>query len=259
MQAMMSCIYPGHTPPHIPLFPFVVMDRTKSGARPSLSRSHFSCLPTLNKTSPPAVCSSLTHLFSYLLSSKQSLSLSSHTPFHPSNHTSSHINNNTNMSATTTLLAWLIPVLVLAIAFIAWRVYVYKTQGPFLPESLRRNVFARTRSMIPRTLSFNPSNKDVIPTTTPAGATRPTGPIGAAGSIRNETKIDIPSVDATSQQQPPMASIPSDHSRSVAAQSFAAVPCDRKSPSPTAGVDGSISSGQGQAPSPAISRLIAMK
>ncbi|KAK3822522.1 MAG: hypothetical protein JOS17DRAFT_320182 [Linnemannia elongata] len=227
MQAMMSCIYPGHTPPHIPLFPFVVMDRTKSGARPSLSRSHFSCLPTLNKTSPPAVCSSLTHLFSYLLSSKQSLSLSSHTPFHPT--------------------------------FIAWRVYVYKTQGPFLPESLRRNVFARTRSMIPRTLSFNPSNKDVIPTTTPAGATRPTGPIGAAGSIRNETKIDIPSVDATSQQQPPMASIPSDHSRSVAAQSFAAVPCDRKSPSPTAGVDGSISSGQGQAPSPAISRLIAMK
>ncbi|KAG9066060.1 hypothetical protein KI688_001279 [Linnemannia hyalina] len=165
------------------------------------------------------------------------------------------------MSATTTLLAWLIPVLILAIAFIAWRVYVYKTQGPFLPESLRRNVFARTRSIIPRTLSFNSSNKDVLPTTTPAGAeaTKPMGPIGAAGAIRNETKIDMPSADATSQQQPPMASISSDHSRYVAAHSFAAEPCDRKSPSPAAGADGSISSGQGHAPSPAISRLIAMK
>ncbi|OAQ24293.1 hypothetical protein K457DRAFT_158838 [Linnemannia elongata AG-77] len=158
------------------------------------------------------------------------------------------------MSATTALLAWLIPVLILVIAFIAWRVHVYKTQGPFLPESLRRNVFARTRSMIPRTLSFNSSNKDALPTTTPAGAgaTGSSGPIGAAGAIRNETTINIPSADATSQQQPPMASIPSN-------QSFAAVPCDRKSPSPTASADGSISSGQGQAPSPAISRLIAMK
>ncbi|KAF9147763.1 hypothetical protein BG015_010533 [Linnemannia schmuckeri] len=145
-------------------------------------------------------------------------------------------------------------------SFIAWRIHVYKTQGPFLPESLRRNVFARTRSMIPRTLSFSSSNKDVLPTTTPgaAGTTSPAGPIGAAGAIRNETKIDMsPSADATSQKQPPMASIPSDHSRAVAAQTFAAVPCDRKSPSPTAG-DGSISSGQGQVPSPAISRLIAM-
>ncbi|KAF8948145.1 hypothetical protein BGZ47_006253 [Haplosporangium gracile] len=164
------------------------------------------------------------------------------------------------MSATTTLLAWLIPVLILAIAFIGWRIHVYKTQGPFLPESLRRNVFARTRSIIPRTLSFSSSNKDVLLTITPGATstTRPAGPISAAGAIRNETKIDMsPSADATSQQQPSMVSIPSDHSRSVAAQTFAAVPCNRKSPSPTAG-DGSTSSGQGQAPSPAISRLLAM-
>jgi hypothetical protein len=157
------------------------------------------------------------------------------------------------MSATTTLLAWLIPVLLLAIAFIAWRVYVYKTQGPFIPESLRRNVFDRTRSMIPRTLSFSSSNKDVLPTTNAAVGARPTGPIGAAGTIRNETKIDMPN-----EQQPPMASIPSDQSRLVASQTFAAVPCEQKLLSPTPG-PGSIPSGEGQAPSPAISRLIAMK
>ncbi|KAG0282455.1 hypothetical protein BGZ96_000462 [Linnemannia gamsii] len=155
------------------------------------------------------------------------------------------------MSATTTLLAWLIPVLLLAIAFIAWRIYVYKTQGPFIPESLRQNVFARTRSMIPRTLSFRSSNKDVLPTTNAAGGVRPTGPIGAAGAIRNDTRIDM-----SNDQQPPMASIPSNQSHLVAAQTVAAVSCDRKSPSPA---PGSISSGEGQAPSPAISRLIAMK
>lgn len=156
------------------------------------------------------------------------------------------------MSDTTTLLAWLIPVLLLATAFIAWRVYVYKTQGPSIPEALRRDVFARTRSMIPRTLSFRSSNKDVLPTTNAAGGVKPTGPIGAAGAIRNETKIDM-----SNDQQPPMASIPSDQSRLVAAQTFDATPCDRNSPSPTPG-PGSISSGEGQAPSPAISRLLAM-
>ncbi|KAF9108443.1 hypothetical protein BGX29_000080, partial [Mortierella sp. GBA35] len=143
------------------------------------------------------------------------------------------------MSATTTLLAWLIPVLLIVIAFIAWRVYVYKTQGPFLPESLReRNIFARTRSMIPKTLSFT-SNKDV-----PDVATTTMAP---AGAIRNETRIDIPPAMAESAR-PPMAS--------VASQSFAAVPCDRT----TTTTPESISSGQQQpAPvSPAISRIIAM-
>ncbi|KAK3843205.1 MAG: hypothetical protein J3R72DRAFT_441055 [Linnemannia gamsii] len=152
------------------------------------------------------------------------------------------------MSATTTLLAWLIPCFILAIAFIAWRVYVYKTQGPFLPESLRRNVFARTRSMIPRTLSFNSNNKDApgtLPTTNPGTATT-TRPAVAGGAVRNETRIDIPSA------QPPMSSIP-------AAQSFSSVPCDRKTPS----TPGSIAtSGEQQQPapvSPAVARLIAMK
>ncbi|KAF9127822.1 hypothetical protein BGW39_005611 [Mortierella sp. 14UC] len=115
------------------------------------------------------------------------------------------------MSTTTTLLAWLIPCLILAIAFIAWRVYVYKTQGPFLPESLRGNIFARTRSMVPRTLSFNSSNKNAspgtLPTTMPPSTNTTTRPTAAGGAIRNETRIDIPSEERSSQ--PPMSSIPS--------------------------------------------------
>ncbi|KAI8360246.1 hypothetical protein B0O80DRAFT_422875 [Mortierella sp. GBAus27b] len=97
------------------------------------------------------------------------------------------------MSEVTTLLAWLIPCLVIVSAFIAWRIYVYKTRGPFVPSFLRRNVFARTNSFLARTPSFS-SNKDVAtgrPNATPATA------------IRNETVIDM-----SRQQQQPMSSIP---------------------------------------------------
>ncbi|KAF9911947.1 hypothetical protein EC991_001394 [Linnemannia zychae] len=157
------------------------------------------------------------------------------------------------MSATTTLLAWLIPCLILAAAFIAWRVHVYKTQGPFLPEALRRNVFARTRSMIPRTLSFNSSDKGApsgtLPTTMPSGTNSSTKPVAAGGAIRNETRIDIPSDEHSSQ--PPMSSI---SSTAASPNPYAALPCDGKT-----SISSTLGAEQPAPVSPAIARLIAMR
>lgn len=51
--------------PHIPPFSFVVMDKTMSGAL---------FLHTLNMAYPPAVCSSLTHFFSFFLFKTSTLS-----------------------------------------------------------------------------------------------------------------------------------------------------------------------------------------
>ncbi|KAI8596776.1 hypothetical protein EDD21DRAFT_387250 [Dissophora ornata] len=158
------------------------------------------------------------------------------------------------MSQVTTLLTWLIPCLVIIFAFVAWRVYVYRTRGPVLPSYIPRNLFARSRSMIPRTLSFS-SNKDVPLTNTAA-----TGPTMA---IRNETRIGVPGQQE--QQQQKMSSIPSN--RTADAQSYAPVPCEKKKViapvSPvTPDPQGSIPSSGGlakPATSPAVSRLLAMK
>ncbi|KAI1319293.1 hypothetical protein EDD11_004430 [Mortierella claussenii] len=169
------------------------------------------------------------------------------------------------MSEVTTLLAWLIPCLALFITFIGWRIHIYRTRGPgaVLPAYLQRNVFARTRSMIPRTLSIG-SNKDVTGTDMPPEPT-------AANAIRNETRIDMP------DQLIQMSSLPS--TRSAASQSFAPVPYQKRkevppSPSdalvmsPTAPVTpgsigslGLILSTELTRPptSPAIKRLVAMK
>ncbi|KAG0000008.1 hypothetical protein BGZ79_006408 [Entomortierella chlamydospora] len=103
------------------------------------------------------------------------------------------------MSEVTTLLAWLIPVLVVVFATIAWRVYIYKTRGPSLPPYLQRNVFARTASFIPRTLSFGSSKS--VPT---GGDAMQQNSAAHAMAIRNETRIDM--------SEP-------------ASQSFAPVPC----------------------------------
>ncbi|KAF9574801.1 hypothetical protein EC968_005279 [Mortierella alpina] len=134
------------------------------------------------------------------------------------------------MSEVSTLLAWLIPCLVIALAVVGWRIYVYKTRGPFLPSYLQRNIFERTRSFQPKT-----------PPTTNNNESSNTAP----GAIRNETRLDMPD----SQQQ--MSSVSSTPS---AAQSFTPVPCEKK------GAGASISSSDPKAPvSPAISRVLNMK
>ncbi|CAO3569875.1 unnamed protein product [Mortierella alpina] len=135
------------------------------------------------------------------------------------------------MSEVSTLLAWLIPCLIIALAVVGWRIYVYKTRGPFLPSYLRRNIFERTRSFQSRTPAATSNNTD--------------SSSKASGAIRNETRLDMPD----SQQQ--MSSVSS--TPSAASQSFAPVPCEKKS-------GASISSKDAKPPvSPAISRVLNMK
>ncbi|KAF9945116.1 hypothetical protein BGZ72_001646 [Mortierella alpina] len=130
------------------------------------------------------------------------------------------------MSEVSTLLAWLIPCLVIALAVVGWRVYVYKTRGPFLPSYLQRNIFERTRSFQPKNNNNDSSSM-------------------ATGAIRNETRLDMPD----SQQQMSSLSPPS----AAAAHSFAPVPCEKKS-------GASIPPNDAKAPvSPAISRVLNMK
>ncbi|KAG9325522.1 hypothetical protein KVV02_007347 [Mortierella alpina] len=134
------------------------------------------------------------------------------------------------MSEVSTLLAWLIPCLIIALAVVGWRIYVYKTRGPFLPSYLQRNIFERTRSFQPKT---------------PATTSNNDSSSMAPGAIRNETRLDMPG----SQQQ--MSSVSS--TPSTGTQSFAPVPCTKKA-------GASIPSNGAQPPvSPAISRVLNMK
>ncbi|KAF9437656.1 hypothetical protein BGZ76_011770 [Entomortierella beljakovae] len=114
------------------------------------------------------------------------------------------------MSEVSTLLAWLIPCLIIAIAIIAWRIYVYKTRGPSLPSSLRRNIFARTSSFLPRTLSFG-SNRNVH---IDGDSKIPTG--DTALPQRNETHIEIP--ENTQEMATPVAPVSNNASSSQATQ-----------------------------------------
>ncbi|ORZ16781.1 hypothetical protein BCR41DRAFT_56122 [Lobosporangium transversale] len=109
-----------------------------------------------------------------------------------------------------------------------------------------RNIFARTRSFLPRTLSIG-SNKDVATTVAP------TAP------IRNETNIDM------SGQQQPMTSVSS--SQPLNSQSFAPLAHEKENVPVTPGtLTDSTPSGQAipnessrAPPSPAIERLLSMK
>ncbi|KAG0026331.1 hypothetical protein BGZ82_009531 [Podila clonocystis] len=112
------------------------------------------------------------------------------------------------MSSLTTTLAWLIPCIVLLIALIVWRIYAYKTRRSVLPSYLQRNIFARTRSFIPKPI---PDER-----TAPAAGTVP----NPSASIRNETVIAIPApVDSTETSekvsQPQGPSIPSGPSPAI--------------------------------------------
>lgn len=136
------------------------------------------------------------------------------------------------MSDVTTLIAWLVPCLVVFLAFVAWRIYVYRTRGPFVPSIFRRNVFARTNSFLPRTLSFS-SNRD-IPVASPT----------AIAVRQQETQIDM-----SEQQQKPIAPIPPNGS----AAPQVPIPVTQE---PT---DPGSSSQPSKPASPAITRLLSMQ
>ncbi|KAG0343353.1 hypothetical protein BG004_005387 [Podila humilis] len=119
------------------------------------------------------------------------------------------------MSALTTTLAWLIPCVVLLFAFIAWRVYAYKTHQSVLPSYLRRNIFERTRSFTPKTI--------------PGDQVSPASPSTA---IRNETVIIIPAPTAshgTTEAGPLSEKDGSDCTTTAPAPS---IPTEKKGPSP---------------------------
>ncbi|KAG0085307.1 hypothetical protein BGZ93_002312 [Podila epicladia] len=112
------------------------------------------------------------------------------------------------MSSLTTTLAWLIPCIVLSMAIIAWRVYAYKTRCSVLPTYLQQNIFARTRSFVPKPIP----DEHTAPMT--GTAPHPSAP------IRNETVIVIAApVDTTETSekasQPQDLSIPSGPSPAI--------------------------------------------
>ncbi|KAG0056540.1 hypothetical protein BGZ83_004563 [Gryganskiella cystojenkinii] len=145
------------------------------------------------------------------------------------------------MSEVTTMLAWLIPCIIIFLAVIAYRIYVYKTRGPFVPLALQRNVFARTRSFLPRTLSF--SNKTVNGTSGPVESS--TAPSTA---LRNETRIDMT-----------LATIPQQSSNEQQQQQQQPSMTTISRPAPVANTNTETDASISKPPvSPAISRLLSM-
>ncbi|KAF9585701.1 hypothetical protein BGW38_001148 [Lunasporangiospora selenospora] len=162
------------------------------------------------------------------------------------------------MSSVTTLLAWLIPCVLIVLAFVAYRVYVIRTRGPSLPTYLQGNIFARTKSFIPGSSPAEPKEQ---PQSIAPGVYTVPAPT-AALPIRNETRIDMPN-----QQQPAMTSI------TPVVQTFTPVSGGDKA-SISSGDKASIYGGDKASissesietknegripPSPAITRLLAMK